>query len=178
MTTKLSNALAPFGPSTCDALPSHDARASAPKAAVATVNIAARIRGRKGISNILATVVHTCANASQPCARTSVPCASSIGGARGGRRSWRNADRRGPRARARAPWPQPSSCRFASVPGQKIVHDDICPADETAQQGLIVRLIKICGDAHLVAIAAEVIRALAARIERRTPSAALVAGSR
>jgi hypothetical protein len=52
------------------------------------------------------------------------------------------------------------------------------PPDETAQQGLIVRLIKICGDAHLVAIAADVVRALAARIERRTPSAALVAGSR
>jgi hypothetical protein len=52
------------------------------------------------------------------------------------------------------------------------------PPDETAQQGLIVRPIKICGDAHLVAIAAEVVRALAARIERRTPSAALVAGSR
>jgi len=54
----------------------------------------------------------------------------------------------------------------------------LAPPDETAQQGLIVRLIEICSDAHLVAIAAEVVHARAARIERRTPSAALVAGSR
>ena len=64
---------------------------------------------------------------------------------------------------------------FSSEPGREIVHDHIGAVDEMLDEFAIRGSAEVGGDAELVAIDAEEIRALAARIEGRSPPARLVA---